>query len=387
VDGSAGTPSRAAINAFAHREPPGENPSPDRYLNHARVNLICYICPISIAEVTDYWSGDSHMSRPFEPDTQTAAPWRTGADQPRPSYGSSRYGDSSGYTGGADDSAGYRSSYDSYGTDSYRTNSYGTDSYGTARHGAGSYAATTVADRPTDEDHYADEAHTDVDDAYPDYPDDGYYAYDEPIDRRWIWVAGVAAAILLVAVICTVVILGGGDSGPVTATVAPPAPTTSVVAAPNSTPSAAAAPRVAPPVAPPTASLAPETVTTITPSATPTAVATPTPTAAATPTDVAPPAAAPVPAAADQTITYRITGTHPLLDLVTVIYTDGQGALQTDVNVALPWAKTITLDPGVSLASVTATTVTGALNCSITDGTGAAIAVQNNNAMIASCTR
>ena len=47
----------------------------------------------------------------------------------------------------------------------------------------------------------------------------------EPIDRRWIWIAGVAGAILLVAVICTVVILGGGDSGSVSATVAPPATT------------------------------------------------------------------------------------------------------------------------------------------------------------------
>src|ERR1700680_1927321 len=44
---------------------------------------------------------------------------------------------------------------------------------------------------------------------YADYEDDDY----QPIDRRWIWVAGVAGAILLIAVICTVVILGGGDSG------------------------------------------------------------------------------------------------------------------------------------------------------------------------------
>ena len=41
---------------------------------------------------------------------------------------------------------------------------------------------------------------------------DEYEDY-EPIDRRWIWIAGVAGAILLVAIICTVVILGGGDSG------------------------------------------------------------------------------------------------------------------------------------------------------------------------------
>ena len=82
-----------------------------------------------------------------------------------------------------------------------------------------------------------------------------------------------------------------------------------------------------------------------------------------------------------------MTGNRNLIDLVTVIYTDAQGALQTDVNVALPWAKTVVLDPGVTLSSVTATSVTGQLNCSITDAAGTAIAVQNNNTMIANCTK
>jgi len=82
-----------------------------------------------------------------------------------------------------------------------------------------------------------------------------------------------------------------------------------------------------------------------------------------------------------------VTGNRNLLDLVTVIYTDSQGALQTDVNVALPWAKTVVLDPGVTLSSVTATSVTGQLNCSITDAAGTAIAAQNNNTMIANCTK
>ena len=109
-----------------------------------------------------------------------------------------------------------------------------------------------------------------------------------------------------------------------------------------------------------------------------------TPTASASPT-VAPTAAATAPA--PNTITYRVTGNRNLIDLVTVIYTDAQGALQTDVNVALPWAKTVVLDPGVTLGSVTATSVTGQLNCSITDAAGTAIAVQNNNTMIANCTK
>jgi hypothetical protein len=198
-----------------------------------------------------------------------------------------------------------------------------------------------------------------------DYEYEDYEDY-EPIDRRWIWVAGVAGAILLVAVICTVVILGGGDSGSVSTTVAPPATTSQP--APTTARPAATTPSAPPPAAP----LTPETVTTVTP----TASAPPT----AAPTDAAP-------APAPSTITYRVTGSRNLIDLVTVIYTDAQGALQTDVNVALPWAKTVVLNPGVTLSSVTATSVMGQLNCSITDAAGAAIAVQNNNTMIANCTK
>jgi hypothetical protein len=201
---------------------------------------------------------------------------------------------------------------------------------------------------------------------YDDYEDiEEYY---EPIDRRWVWIAGVAGAILLVAVICTVVILGGGDSGSVSTTVAPPV-TTSQPAITSAPPAART-----PSSPPPAATLPPETVTTVTP------------TASATPSE-APTESAPPPAPGPNTITYRVTGNRNLLDLVTVIYTDSQGALQTDVNVALPWAKTIVLDPGVTLSSVTATSVAGQLNCSIADASGTAIAVQNNNTMIANCTK
>jgi hypothetical protein len=201
-----------------------------------------------------------------------------------------------------------------------------------------------------------------------DYDDFDDYADYQPIDRRWILVAGVAGAILLVAVICTVVILGGGDSGSVTTTVV--APTTSQPAATTSAPPVATTPSAPPPAA----SLPPETVTTVTPTA-------------SAPPSTAPTDAAPAPVPVPNAITYRVTGTRNLIDLVTVIYTDSQGALQTDVNVALPWAKTVVLDPGVSLSSVTATSVAGQLNCSITDASGTAIAIQNNNTMIANCTK
>jgi hypothetical protein len=200
---------------------------------------------------------------------------------------------------------------------------------------------------------------------YADYEDDDY----QPIDRRWIWVAGVAGAILLVAVICTVIILGGGDSGSVSTTINPSAPpTTTQPAATTSAPPVATKPSAPPPAA----QLPPETVTTVTP------------TASATPSD-APTDAATAPA--PNTITYRVTGNRNLIDLVTVIYTDAQGALQTDINVALPWSKTVVLDPGVQLSSVTATSVTGQLNCSITNASGTAIAAQNTNTMITNCTK
>lgn len=249
-----------------------------------------------------------------------------------------------------------------------------------ARRGAGygrvpraSYANYDTYDPAYDEVAYDDEADTD----YTEYvfPAD----YHEPLDRRWIWVAGVAGVILMVAVICTGVILGGGDSGTVTT-----AATTSADAEPTAQPSATVAPRVTAP-APAVPALPPETVTTVTPSAAAIPTTEPAPTVPAP--VVVPEAPVADPALAARTVTYHVTGNRQLIDLITVIYTDQRGALQTDVNVALPWVKTVTLDPGVSLTSVTATSVGGQLNCSIVDGSGAAVAVQANNTMIATCTR
>lgn len=249
-----------------------------------------------------------------------------------------------------------------------------------ARRGAGygrvprsTYAHYDTYDPAYDDLAYDDEADTD----YTDYefPAD----YHEPLDRRWIWVAGVAGVILMVAVICTGIILGGGDSGTVSA-----GATTSADAEPTAQPSASVTPSATaqPPAIP---ALPPETVTTVTPSATATPVPAPLPTAPAP--VVVPEAPVADPALAARTVTYHVTGNRQLIDLITVIYTDQQGALQTDVNVALPWVKTVTLDPGVSLTSVTATSVGGQLNCSIVDGSGAAVAVQAANTMITSCTR
>lgn len=248
-----------------------------------------------------------------------------------------------------------------------------------ARRGAGygRVPRPTYANYDTYDPAYDDLAYDEADTDYTEYefPAD----YHEPLDRRWIWVAGVAGVILMVAVICTGIILGGGDSGTVSAGV-----TTSADAEPTTPPSASATPSAAAP-APVVPSLPPETVTTVTPSATATSVPAPVPAAPAP--VVVPETPVADPALAARTVTYHVTGNRQLIDLITVIYTDQRGALQTDVNVALPWVKTVTLDPGVTLSSVTATSVGGQLNCSIVDGSGAAVAVQANNSMIATCTR
>lgn len=216
---------------------------------------------------------------------------------------------------------------------------------------------------------------------YPDddiYPDsDALYGSDtdaryRPADNRWRPVAAIAGVVFALAVIASVVIVNGGDSASTSATVAPP--TRTVIATPRPT---------APP-APPRSSLPPETVTTVAPPPRqPTASPTEIPTAAP------PPAAgeAPRPEVNPRAFTYRVTGTKQLLDLVSVVYTDAQGMPHTDVNVSLPWSKTVVLDPGVELKSVIATSLTSRLNCAISDATGQPVMVSATNSMIATCTR
>ncbi|MGV0741669.1 MmpS family transport accessory protein [Mycolicibacterium sp. XJ870] len=243
-----------------------------------------------------------------------------------------------------------------------------TERFSDRAHGPGSYPSLPGSEH----DAYAADYEN-----YDDFvEDDGIEFYEEPIDRRWIWVAGVAGAILLVAVICTVVILGGGDSGSVSATVASPPQTSQ----PSTTVPQDATSKPVRPTGPANPSLSPETVTTVTPA--PTA-----PSATAAPIPAAPPAEAAPPPPNPRAITYQVTGNRQLIDLVTIVYTDAQGALQTDINVALPWSKTVVLNPGVELKSVTATSVAGQLNCAITDASGAVVVQQATNSMITTCTQ
>ena len=213
------------------------------------------------------------------------------------------------------------------------------------------YAATDQLD-PGDDDYDYD---------YDDDDDDVVYYEDS---ARWRWVAGVAGAVLVLAVIGTVVIVRGGDSATTTARIQPSAPAP-VVARPSAT-----TPR--PAATTPSTSLLPETVTTVTPSAT-------------TPTGAAPP---PTPDVDQRTITYTISGTRQPGDFVTVTYIDGTGAPRTDFNVTLPWTKTVTpAGADLLLKSVTAVSLASHLNCSITDGSGQAVAFQEFNTIATTCNR
>ncbi len=209
-----------------------------------------------------------------------------------------------------------------------------------------------------------------------DYPDDDtvddiYADGDDfaPIDQRWRPVALIAGIVFVLAVIATVVIVNGGDSTSTSATVVVP-PSRSVSPSPRLVPA-----------------LPPETVTTVTPP--PKASQTPTAGPTNAPTVIPPPAAVPSvpPDVAARTFVYRVTGIKPLFDLVTVVYTDAQGAPQTDFNVSLPWSRTVVMNPGVQLRSVVATSLTGHLNCSIIDGAGQPVSMSTGNAMIATCSR
>jgi hypothetical protein len=256
------------------------------------------------------------------------------------------------------------SSYVDDDSPTHRTRGYDSSVPSSGFYSSGGY-------RTTDEYRDADySSHTGYDADFPDdFPHDED-AYEYYSDTRWRWIAGLAVAVLLAAVLAITMVMRSDSTTP-TAQTAPPATST----APR-TVIATVPPSTAPPSQ---AQLAPETVVTIT--TTPSAVVPPP--VAAPPPEAAPPA----PATPDpRTVTYNVTGTRQLIDLVSIIYTDEQGLPRTEVNVTLPWTKTLVLNPGVDFESVTATSVTGQLNCAITDATGATLVAQNNNSMIATCT-
>jgi hypothetical protein len=207
-----------------------------------------------------------------------------------------------------------------------------------------------------------------LDDDVEDY--DEYDAYEHH-DTRWRWVAICAAVVLAVAVAATAVLVYGSDSSTRSSNRTQEG---WQELTPSTTPRTVIA--TVPPTTSSPAPIPPETVVTVT--TTPSAVAAPTP--------EAPPLTPPEAAPDSRTITYTVTGSRQLIDLVSVIYTDEQGFPRTDVNVALPWTKRVVLNPGVTVQSVTATSLLGHLNCSITDSAGTPIVIQSNNTMITTCT-
>src|SRR5689334_11501773 len=117
------------------------------------------------------------MTRPYSPHGTTSTEGY-GAQPPQPGH--------------YDPDSSFRSRYrSSYGSSDYRS---GLDGARDTSHDSGY----------EDYDAYVGDDHDD------DSDDDDIYEYYEPVDRRWVWVASVAGVILLVAVVCTVVILGGG---------------------------------------------------------------------------------------------------------------------------------------------------------------------------------
>ncbi len=217
------------------------------------------------------------------------------------------------------------------------------------------YTPTEQLDPADDNEDYDD---------HDDYDDIVYYEDSS----RWRWVAALAGAVLVLAVIGTFVILRGGDTATTTGRIAP-----SVSAPVVTPPSATTRPPAAtkPSATTPSTSLAPETVTTLSPSTT-------------TSTGPAPPATS---QADPRTITYTVSGARQPGDIVTVTYFDENGSPRTEFNVTLPWTKTIISGGNVLLNSVTAVSVASHLNCSITDANGQTVTSQDYNTIATTCNR
>jgi len=216
---------------------------------------------------------------------------------------------------------------------------------------------------------------------YDDYDDYDYDAFTAPDSGRWRWVAAAAGAVLLTAIVGTIVIVTGGDSASRTARVVPPQ------SRPVFTPTPPQSRPVFTPTPPPM-SLPPETVTTLTPTTTTSRSTAEAPASSAPPSPAAErPSETPPPQAATQTIIYTVSGTKQPLDPVTVTYTDETGALHTEFNVSLPWSKRLVLGGNVVVNSVTAVSFASHLNCAITDGNGQTLVSQAYNTIAATCNR
>ncbi len=108
-----------------------------------------------------------------------------------------------------------------------------------------------------------------------------------------------------------------------------------------------------------------------------------------TPVMVPPPGSAVAPLAQPlvdpRQVVYTVAGNQRPDDPVTIVYADEAGALQTVVNVSLPWRLTVV--PNVPVNYVTASSGGSQLNCWITDASGTTVAAQTDNTIAATCNR
>ncbi len=173
----------------------------------------------------------------------------------------------------------------------------------------------------------------------PGYPAAPPPPPEPPKSPRWLWIAAIAAVLLVAGLVLALVIVTSGSRD------------STVVAPPQTTSSA--------PTRPPTT-----TTTTRPPLPTITRAPMPVPTTSAAPTETIVPPEIPAPAPIGaETVVYSVSGQGRAINIT---YVDTGGIMQTEFNVALPWSKEVSLAaPARNSASVAVVNVGRDVTCSV----------------------
>lgn len=168
-----------------------------------------------------------------------------------------------------------------------------------------------------------------------------------PKSPRWLWIAAIAAVLLVAGLVLALVIVSSNSRQ--STVVAPPETTRATQTTPStiSRPPTTTTPRT---TLPPTTTRAPL----------------PIPTTSAQPTESVEPSEsetpAPVPAGSD-TVVYSVSGEGRAINIT---YVDTGGIMQTEFNVALPWSKEVSLSaPAKNSASVAVVNVGRDVTCTV----------------------
>jgi Mycobacterium membrane protein len=154
---------------------------------------------------------------------------------------------------------------------------------------------------------------------------------DGPRSPRWLWVAAVAAVLLVVALLIALIVANESIK---TQTAVPPLPAMPGSSSPYPTPS------YRPPTRAPSA-----------------------PTAAPAPPTISAPTETTNPGATE-TVDYNVSGEGRA---ISIMYIDTGDVIQTEFNVALPWSKEVNLAPSPAHpASVTIVNIGHDVTCSVT---------------------